>query len=133
MLTFRRAIIGSVLICSFLLAGLGSVYAARPAASMDHLTVKVTKTAKVWGTVTVDYKHKGKLKMVGSCSKAKCTFKVPHMAKLVLTEKPNTPTTWPFKDWKVTNGGKTTTSKAKKLKFTISGGKATVKAVYVLK
>ena len=70
------------------------------------------------------------MKMLGSCSKSKCTFHPPHMVKLTLSEKPTDMSTWPFAGWSVTNGGKKSTSMKTKLKFEITGGMATVTAKY---
>lgn len=133
MLSFKRLSISLLAVSCLVFAGFGTSFAATTHTAKDTLTVKITKASgTVWGKVTVDYKSGGKWKMLGSCKKAKCKMHPPAMVKLQLKEKPVDSTTWPFKDWKVKNGGKTTTKMGKKLKFEIKGSKATVKAIYVL-
>ncbi|GEM_PF-5244032 len=100
----------------------------------DTLKVKVTTTSgTTWGDVTVSYKSGGKMKLVGHCNTVSCTFHPPHMVVLYLKETAKNESTWPFKNWAITNGGKTTTKTGDKLVFEISGKQATVQAVYVFK
>ncbi len=134
MLTARRAclalIAGSVL--SF--AGISTSLAAPAHSAMQTLVVKISPPngSGTWGSVTVDYKSGGMTHMLGRCKAVKCTYHVPEMAKVILKEKPSNPSTWPFKDWKLTDGGKTKTYMGAKLKFEIMGKKATANAVYKL-
>jgi len=133
---FVKSIAAVMLVGVVLTSALSSVSAnGVRATGMDSLVVKVTSTnGTVWGKVVVDYKSGGKVKMLATCSKSKCTFHPPHMVKLILKETPKNNSTWPFKHWKLANGHmKSATSMGSTLKFTISKGMATVWAVYTLK
>ena len=112
----------------------GPAFASVRPAKTDSLVVKITTTSgTTWGKVSIDYTQNGKMKMLGACKVASCTFHPPHMVKLALTESPTHKSTWPFHSWKLVNGGmKAKTSMGSKLKFEIENGMATVTAKYTV-
>jgi len=102
-------------------------------AAMDTLVVKITTTSgTTWGKVTVHW-DVGTAMHSKKCATAKCTFHTPAMVKLTINETANSPATWPFQEWKVTNGGKTKSVLKHKDTFEIMGGMATAQANYILK
>lgn len=133
----RKAALTLLAVGALGLATIGSSFAApaHKAMGMDKLTVNITTTSgTVWGQVAVDYKAKGMMHMAGTCKKASCTYMVPHMVKLHLTETPVDKMTWPFAHWNVMGAmGNKTMRMGSKLTFEIMGHHATVTAVYVAK
>ena len=119
------------------LATAGSSFAAPSHAAMgkDKLTVTITDTGgTVWGKVAVDYKSHGMMKMAGACKKATCTYMIPHMVRIHLTETPVDKMTWPFAHWNVMGAtGNKPMRMGSKLTFEMMDHHATVNAVYVAK
>jgi Ice-binding-like len=134
MFDFRRTSLSLLAAGLLTFAGIGTSVAATHNTARDSLTVKVTKAAGiVWGTVTVEYMLNGSMHTIGRCHQTTCHFSPPHMVQLHLLQEPVNSTTWPFNQWKLTNGGKSTMHHGGKLSFVIKNGAATVLAVYKLK
>lgn len=130
---FRPAAL--LLVTAGLVVGGASAVNAAPAAqhsavSMAKLTIKVTDTGTVWGTVKVKYTVAGK-STTKSCNAASCKYNVPKGAKLHLSQTPTNTSTWPFKRWTIKAGSTTKTSV--KNSITVTFSKPTViTAVYVV-
>jgi Ice-binding-like len=134
MFDFRRAFAALFAAGLLTFGGFGASFAATHNAARDTLTVKVTKAAGVvWGTVTVEDMLNGSMHVVGRCHLATCHFRPRHRVHLQLSETPTNGTTWPFKEWRLNNGGKKTIHQGDKLSFQIKKGKAAVRAIYTLK
>jgi hypothetical protein len=123
-------------------AGFGTSEAATPKASKDILIVNLAKFCgpyycpampKVWGVVTVEYRVNGSVHSVGKCRQVTCRYGTPHMMRLYLVQKPKNRAKWPFKEWKVTTAGRTSTRYGSKMSFAVRNGKATVAAIYKLR
>lgn len=107
----------------------------------NSLTVELTKFCGPYycppgryrvGTVTVTYKVAGSMRVLGVCHRETCRFSPLGMVRLYLTQKPVNRAKWHFKEWKLTNGGRTSVHRGGKLSFVIKNGTATVSAVYKL-
>src|SRR5437868_579163 len=96
-------VIAGVCFASF--GGGSALKAANPHKMMqDTITVKITKSnGTTWGKVFPEWKNSnGKLVMGNVCKSASCTYTIPHMTRITLTQSPTHKTTWPFKHWTVT-------------------------------
>jgi hypothetical protein len=132
---FRNAALALLAVGVVSLGIAGTSFAAPTHAGMDKLTVKIsTSNGTVWGKVNVDYKANGMMHMAGVCNQASCSYMVPHMVKLHLTEIPKDKAMWPFGHWSVMGAaGNKPMRMGSKLVFEIMGHHATVKAVYHIK
>jgi hypothetical protein len=84
--------------------------------------------------VSVKYMAHGMMHKAGVCKTASCTYIVPHMVKLHLSETPTNKMTWPFGHWNVMGAmGNKPMHMGSKLVFEIMGHHATVDAVYHVK
>jgi len=120
---------GIALVLSFTLLT-GAAHAAPQRAAMSHLKLAITTTSgTVWGKVKVSYKAGGKT-VKHTCSTASCSYAVAKGTKVSLHQTPTDSSTWPFSQWKITAGGKSTSSSKPALKVTVSGTMK-VTAVYV--
>ena len=118
MFNFRRAFAALLAAGLLTFSGVGTSFAATHNVARDTLTVKVTKAgATVWGTVTVEYRLNGSMHMVGTCHLATCHFTPRRGVRLHLSEMPTNGATWPFKEWRLNNGGKKTIHQGDKLKL----------------
>ena len=124
------------------LAGFSTSVAGGVVPGSGRLTVELTKFCGPYycppghyrvGTVTVAYRRDGSTATIGHCRRGICHFRSPSMVRLNLVQKPVNPTKWPFKEWKLTTGGKTTMHYGGRLSFIMKNNEATVSAVYKLK
>jgi hypothetical protein len=133
----RNAALALLAVGTLSLATAGGSFAAPSRAAMetDKLTVNITKAnGIVWGKVDVSYKAHGMMHMAGLCKQASCSYMVPHMVKLHLTETPKNKMTWPFGHWNVMGAmGNKPMRMGSKLVFEMTGNQATVDAVYHVK
>jgi len=137
MRNLRNAALALLAVSALSLATAGSSFAApsRVAMGTDKLTVNITHTnGVIWGKVDVKYQAHGMMHMAGVCNKASCSYMVPHMVKLHLTETPKDKATWPFGHWNVMGAmGNKPMRMGSKLVFEMTGNHATVDAVYHVK
>jgi len=109
-----------------------SIWYAVPATPMVTFQVMIAPDS-TWGVVSLKYTYHGKTYR-SSCAKNTCYVKVHAGAKVTLTEKPTSPTTWPFSGWKAVAAGSGSTSASKKSSFFLtSNDDYGVTATYVLK
>lgn len=89
------------------------------------LTVQITASGStVWGTVTAAYDGTAR-----TLSGATQVVSVPCGTSVTLTQKPNSPTTWPFKGWQA-SGVSVATPTAASIQVTVTGP-TTITAEYV--
>lgn len=121
-------------------AGLPLTYAApanhHTAMARDHIVVKITTSnGTTFGKVTPDWMSNGKMVMGKVCAKARCTYSIPHMTRITLTEKPTHRKNWRFRHWVLrgSSEGHMMMMTRRKITFEAMGKKATAKAVYAFK
>lgn len=77
---------------------------ARSAQHVQRLTIHITATGDtVWGTVTVRYTYHGRV-VRRSTSQAVSTIALPRGVTVHLTQQAYSTSSWPFKQWTVTEG-----------------------------
>jgi hypothetical protein len=107
------------------------VHATGAGAAKTHkLTVTITDTGTLWGTVKVAYTAAGKSK-TKTCAKTKCSWSLATGTKVTLTQTPTNSTTWPFKEWQVKTGSTKTNVTTSPLKLTMNAPYS-VNALYVV-
>lgn len=109
---------------------LAAQHAARHSTSVAALTMKITDTGTVWGTVTLVYRHAGAT-VHKSCNAAICRLSIPKGARVRISQTPTNSTTWPFQKWIVRVGNASKISTATSVTVAVSRP-MTISAVYVL-
>ena len=83
----------------------------------QQLTVNITATGgTVWGTVTVRYTYKGHT-VTRATSQTVSTFTIPRGVTVHLQQQPASASSWPFKQWTIGQGAKSSTTGAAALSF----------------